>query len=188
MSRLLQRNLEKILHLSWSERHSHPHYYKRILLALVMLPMALTLVTCKPAQEQRWNVLLVTFDTTRADFIGSYGKETANTPTLDGMAANGTLFEQAMSSNPVTQPAHSTILTGTYPLSHGVRDNGLFKLPDASETLAEVLSANGYRTGAAIGGFPLVKSFGLNQGFDTSDGVRAGRSEPLVKLQWTFRF
>ena len=28
----------------------------------------------------------------------------------------------------------------------------------------------------------------LNQGFDTSDGVRAGRSEPLVKLQWIFRF
>jgi len=144
-------------------------YLNQILVALVILPVALTLTACKQEEKPRWNVLLVTFDTTRADFIGSYGKETANTPTLDGMAARGVLFEQARSSNPVTQPSHSTILTGTYPLSHGVRDNGLFKLPDASETLAEILAANGYRTGAAIGGFPLVKSFGLNQGFDFYD-------------------
>jgi len=157
------------LRLNWSAIHPVSHYLKRVLIAFLLLPGVLTLTSCQQEEKPRWNVLLVTFDTTRADFIGSYGKETANTPTLDGMAARGVLFEQALSSNPVTQPAHSTILTGTYPLSHGVRDNGLFKLPDASETLAEILAANGYRTGAAIGGFPLVKSFGLDQGFDFYD-------------------
>lgn len=154
---------------SWSVGHLFSRYLKPFLIAPLLLFGVLALVACQQEEKPRWNVLLVTFDTTRADFIGSYGKETANTPTLDGMAARGVLFEQALSSNPVTQPAHSTILTGTYPLSHGVRDNGLFKLPDASETLAEILAANGYRTGAAIGGFPLVKSFGLNQGFDFYD-------------------
>lgn len=157
------------MRLSWSDKHSISRYLKRILIASLLLPGVLLLTSCEQEKKPRWNVLLVTFDTTRADFIGSYGKETANTPTLDGMAARGVLFEQARSSNPVTQPAHSTILTGTYPLSHGVRDNGLFKLPEASETLAEILNANGYRTGAAIGGFPLVKSFGLNQGFEFYD-------------------
>ncbi len=140
-----------------------------IFMPVACLLAVFMLAACQQQPQPRWNVLLVTFDTTRADFIGAYGKEDASTPTLDGMAANGTLFERAMSSNPVTQPSHSTILTGTYPLAHGVRDNGLFKLPEASETLAEILRANGYRTGAAIGGFPLVRSFGLDQGFDFYD-------------------
>ena len=169
MARLWQLVLEIILQLNWSDPHSYVRCCKRFLAAVVMLPIVLALVACNHDQKPQWNVLLVTFDTTRADFIGSYGKESANTPTLDGMAASGTLFEQAMSSNPVTQPSHSTILTGTYPMTHGVRDNGLFKLPEASETLAEILAANGYRTGAAIGGFPLVKSFGLDQGFEFYD-------------------
>ncbi len=123
-----------------------------------------------------WNVLLVTFDTTRADFIGCYGKESARTENLDRLAAEGFLFENAMASNPVTQPAHSTILTGTYPMLHGVRDNMLFHLPDERATLAEILAPHGYRTGAAIGGFPLVRSFGLDQGFEHyDDDLTAGR-------------
>jgi hypothetical protein len=28
----------------------------------------------------------------------------------------------------------------------------------------------------------------LNQGLDTSHGIEAGRTAPLIKLQWTFRF
>lgn len=136
----------------------------------VAFALVLGLTSCERDRNfTRMNVLLVTFDTTRADFIGAYGRKDAFTPTLDGMAENGYLFEHAISSNPVTQAAHSTILTGTYPMAHGVRDNGLFKLPEESETLAELLKQHGYRTGAAVGGFPLVKSFGLNQGFDFYD-------------------
>ena len=41
------------------------------------------------------NVLLFTFDTTRADFLGCYGKDSARTPHLDRMAAQGFLFEHA---------------------------------------------------------------------------------------------
>lgn len=124
------------------------------------------------------NVLLVTFDTTRADFIGCYGKESARTANLDRLAAEGFLFEHAMASNPVTQPSHSTILTGTYPMLHGVRDNLLFKLPEERSTLAEILAAHGYRTGAAVGGFPLVRSFGIDQGFELyDDDLTAGRED-----------
>ncbi len=120
--------------------------------------------------EQRpWNVVLFTFDTTRADFLGCYGKPDAKTPHLDRLASEGFLFEQAMASNPVTQAAHATILTGVYPMAHGVRDNLLFRLPDQSRTLAELLKDRGYATGAAVGGFPLVASFGSSQGFDFYD-------------------
>jgi arylsulfatase A-like enzyme len=119
--------------------------------------------------RRAWNVVLVTFDTTRADFLGCYGKETAQTPNLDRLAAEGFLFEHAYTSNPVTQAAHATILTGVYPMVHGVRDNTFFHLPDGRTTLAEILAAHGYDTAAAIGGFPLTKEFGTAQGFDLYD-------------------
>lgn len=131
---------------------------------LLCAPLLLTGCGGRP-----WNVLLVTFDTTRADFLGCYGKDSARTPHLDGLAAEGYLFEHAYASNPVTQPSHSTILTGVYPMVHGVRDNTFFHLPDERQTLAETLSEHGYATGAAIGGFPLTREFGTAQGFDFYD-------------------
>lgn len=88
---------------------------------------------------------------------------------MDRLAVEGLRFEHAYSSIPLTAPSHSTILTGKYPIAHGVRDNGLFVLAPEQRTLAEILKERGYRTGAAIGGFPLVARFGLNQGFDFYD-------------------
>jgi arylsulfatase A-like enzyme/thioredoxin-like negative regulator of GroEL len=122
------------------------------------------------------NVLLLTLDTTRADRIGCYGREKARTPVLDRLAERGFLFVHCTSSNPVTQPAHATILTGVYPMVHGVRDNTYFRLPDQARTLAEILKDARYATGAAIGGFPLTKTFGTAQGFDYyNDDLRANR-------------
>ncbi len=139
----------------------------RVLIASLCSAGALVLAGC--GREQPLNVLLFTFDTTRADFIGCYGKDSARTPHLDQLAAEGFLFEHAYASNPVTQAAHSTILTGVYPMVHGVRDNTFFHLPDVRQTLAELLRDAGYATGAAVGGFPLTKEFGTAQGFDFYD-------------------
>jgi len=127
------------------------------------LPLLLLLQGC--GAERPWNVLLVTLDSTRADYLGAYGRESARTPHLDRLAAEGFLFADCVSTAPVTLPSHSTIHTGTYPPLHGVRDNGLFRLPEERTTLAEVLRARGYATGAAIGAFPLTREFGLTQGF-----------------------
>jgi arylsulfatase A-like enzyme len=85
------------------------------------------------------------------------------------LAADGTLFLDAQSAVPVTAPSHSTILTGLYPPAHGVRDNGLFVLPERQITLAEILQARGYATAAAVGSYPLSSEFGLDQGFDLFD-------------------
>lgn len=136
---------------------------------LVFLAVVLAVVLCSCSAEEPWNVVLITLDTTRADFLGCYGRADARTPNLDALAAAGTLFERAYSSNPVTQAAHSTILTGTYPMVHGVRDNGLFHLPPERTTLAEILADHGYATGAAVGGFPLTREFGTDQGFEFYD-------------------
>jgi len=120
-------------------------------------------------KPKRWNVLLVTFDTTRADHIGCYGNKDIETPNLDRLAAEGFLFERAYASAPITAPSHSTILTGLYPTGHAVRDNGIFVLDDANTTLAEMLSEAGYGTAAAVASFPLSSQFGLDQGFDLYD-------------------
>ena len=122
------------------------------------------------------NVVLVTFDTTRADHVGCYGNGTVSTPRIDDLAAQGVLFRHAYSSIPITLPSHTSMMTGKTPLSHGVRDNGLFVVPDEEVTLAELLSGNGYACAAAVGSYPLIAKFGLDQGFELFDDD--------VKSQW----
>ena len=141
----------------------------RRLCALALAALAAVAGGACRGKAHRPNVLIVTFDTTRADHIGAYGFADARTPVVDGLAAGGVLFENAYSSVPLTAPSHSTILTGKFPMANGVRDNGLFVLGPEQHTLAEILKERGYRTGAAIGGFPLLAKYGLGQGFEFYD-------------------
>jgi arylsulfatase A-like enzyme/Tfp pilus assembly protein PilF len=115
------------------------------------------------------NVILMTLDTTRADHLACYGYPNIRTPNLDGIARRGVLFEQAATATPLTLPAHCTIMTGMYPTYHGVRINGNTALSDEQTTIAEVLKAQGYQTGAFIGAFVLDGRWGLKQGFDHYD-------------------
>jgi arylsulfatase A-like enzyme/predicted Zn-dependent protease len=112
------------------------------------------------------NVLLITIDTLRADHVGSYGYRGADTPAMDALAARGLRFTHATTVAPLTLPAHSSLLTGTFPAFHGVRDNGGFYLGDDQVTLAEVLRAHGYRTGGFVSAFVLDRRWGIAQGFD----------------------
>ena len=111
-------------------------------------------------------MVLVTFDTTRADRLGCYGAEFARTPTIDELARHGIRYDHCFAPTPVTLPSHTSLFTGLYPFRHGLRDNGVGRLSDNAVTLAEVLKAAGYQTGAAIGAFVLDSQFGLEQGFD----------------------
>lgn len=112
-------------------------------------------------------LLLVTLDTTRADHLGAYGWQAARTPTLDRLAREGLLFENAVAPAPITLPSHASILTGVAPPAHGVRDNGIFELSPEAELVSEVLRREGWRTGAFVGSFVLNGRFGLDQGFET---------------------
>jgi arylsulfatase A-like enzyme/Tfp pilus assembly protein PilF len=114
-----------------------------------------------------YNVLLVTIDTLRADRVGAYGFEEVDTSVLDGLAEQGVTFERAYSPTPLTLPAHSSLMSGTYPGFHGVRDNGAFVLPTDLDTLAKVFSRTGYDTAAFVGAFVLDSRWGLSDGFDT---------------------
>jgi tetratricopeptide (TPR) repeat protein len=115
------------------------------------------------------SVVMVTLDTTRADRFGCYGSTAGLTPFFDSLAERGVVFENAESVAPITLPSHTSMMTGLYPTKHGVRNNGMFVLDDAIETLAEVFSENGYATGAFISAQVLVARYGLDQGFDVYD-------------------
>ena len=120
-------------------------------------------------REAGLRVLLVTVDTLRADALGAYGRAGAETPWMDRLAAEGVRFAEARAQNVVTLPSHANILSGRYPPDHGVRDNSGFRFPAGQETLATVLKAQGYRTGAFVSAFPLDSRFGLDRGFDVYD-------------------
>jgi arylsulfatase A-like enzyme/Tfp pilus assembly protein PilF len=114
------------------------------------------------------NVLLVTIDTLRADALAAYGGRAA-TPRLDRLAASGARFTFAHAHAVVTLPSHTSLLTGTYPYEHGVRDNNGYRVRQGQATLATRLKPLGFATGAFVGGFPLDQRFGLNVGFDLYD-------------------
>ncbi|MGH9324314.1 MAG: sulfatase-like hydrolase/transferase [Vicinamibacteria bacterium] len=115
------------------------------------------------------NVLLVSIDTLRYDYLGCYGNRVVKTPHLDALAARGVLFENAVAHAVVTLPSHASILTGLYPTGHGIHDNAGYSLQEQHRTLAEIFSENGYKTGAFVAAFPLDSRFGLTQGFDLYD-------------------
>jgi len=93
-----------------------------------------------PYKGSDLNLLVFTLDTTRADHLGCYGYKQVDTPNIDQLAKNGVLFKTAISQSPLTLPSHSSIFTGTYPLYHGVRDNGGFYLEPEHMTLAKYIA------------------------------------------------
>ena len=94
-----------------------------------LLLACISLVGCaRPDAVPPPSILLVTFDTLRADRVGCYGYSEAETPNLDALARDGVRFDNARTHIPLTLPSHATILTGLLPPRHGVRGNGLFRL------------------------------------------------------------
>ncbi len=147
-------------------RRPRPAAALRLTALGVLLCGAVLASGCGDAAPDRLDVLIVTFDTTRADRFGAYGRAEAETPVFDALAREGRLFERAWSPVPITLPAHTTLLTGTAPPVHGVRENAVYRVQDESLLLSEVLSEHGWRTGAFVGSFVLDERFGLDQGFD----------------------
>ena len=135
-----------------------------------LLAQSICLLACFPGfLHAADNILLISVDTLRADHLSCYGYKLNKTPDIDRWAAEGIRFDRAYTEYPLTLPAHSTLLTGTYPFRHGVRENVGFALGDDQLTLAEVLKAHGYTTAGFIGSYVLASEFGIGQGFDSYD-------------------
>jgi arylsulfatase A-like enzyme/Flp pilus assembly protein TadD len=132
---------------------------------LVLRPSGSSFTALRKGRD--FNVILITLDTTRADKIGVYGCTQVKTPVIDGFARRGLRFEECISQTPLTLPSHTSIMSGTFPPYHGVRDNGGFLVPPELTTAAEIFKKAGYQTGAFVAAYVLDSRWGLNQGFDT---------------------
>jgi arylsulfatase len=153
--------------------------------------------------------VLVTLDTTRVDHLSTYGYARETSPNLTRLAAEGVRYTRVWSPSPWTLPAHASLFTGLSPAAHGAHSDtagahsladairhplahhsAAGKLDDRFSTLAELLAARGYRTGAFIAGPWLKRPFGLMQGFERVDddvtGVEGRRADVVTDhaLAW----
>lgn len=138
------------------------------------LLLALTCLGCGPEQTAP-NVILVSLDTLRADHTGLYGSPLDITPNLNRIGKDGVVFNRAIAQCTHTQDSHMSLLQSRYPTTTG---------PEYA-TLAEVLSAAGYRTSAFTGGGLVSAELGFDRGFDRYDAYPGGFTDALpVARSW----
>jgi len=124
------------------------------------------------------SLVLLVIDTLRVDELPRDGA-------LAAFARQGVEFRQCISAAPWTLPAVSSLLTGLYPSQHGAVSADT-ELPTDITTLAELLHARGYATGAFTGGAFVSRAHHLDQGFEVFDAscerrfARFGTHVPLV--------
>jgi arylsulfatase A-like enzyme len=141
--------------------------YRRGTLALACTILLASSASCRKGSGPA-NLVLITLDTTRADFVGAYGPGNARTPALDALAAQGTLFENANSLIPITLPSHASMFYSEAPHAVGNYNNGqAVRRSRARPALAELFRRNGYATAAFVSLGVLASEFGLGRGFET---------------------
>jgi len=154
------------------------------------------LAGCSP-EPPRTNLLLVSFDTLRADRLGAYGNHEWNattSPSVDALAARGTLLERCLATRGQTHPSLGALLTGKYPITTGLRENALTLLPQ-HKTLIEHLARAGWVTGVFVANFDKQSEFDewVFRGADSKgDGYAGHRKEEAAnesrfQQQWDDR-
>lgn len=135
-------------------------------------------------ETQAPNVLFVMVDTLRADHVGALGAD-FQTPAIDGLAADGVVFEQAFAAASWTRAAGASLWTSRIPSGHGASLKAS-RLPDEAVTYAEVLRTAGFANGALINNINLTQTFNFDQGFDAfyyeAPEYRLGATESVFGL------
>jgi arylsulfatase A-like enzyme len=120
-------------------------------------------------------VILISCDTLRADHLGCYGYSRPTTPSLDALAREAIVFDNAWSSAPLTGPSVSSLLTGYTPDEVGATPTNREVMPESVPTLAEAVQKAGFVTAAVVSNGVLRRppksmgNIGVQQGFDTYD-------------------
>jgi len=147
------------------------------------------------------NLLIVTVDTLRADHLGVYGNNRwadSPSPNLDALAVQGVVFDWNYAPRGQTHPSLASLITGKYPITTGLRENG-FPLSTEHRTLFEHLQQAGYQTGVFIANFEVdnpknAAESWIARGADVkSDGFagkrnqESGSSESRYQRTWDER-
>ncbi len=145
-------------HTGWTRRARTPGA------AALILALALWAAPAIDAESAPPNVVMFFIDTLRADHVGCYGYPRETSPSLDALAARGTLFENAISQSSWSLPSYASAFTSLYSSAHHVDEKNQ-RLSPSLTTLAGIFSSNGYDTAAFVGGSHLSAIFGLDTGF-----------------------
>ncbi len=162
-----------------------------------LLPLALLAILAgcgldsSPTQSARsGRVIVISLDTLRADRLGLYGYGRPTSPELERFAKGATVYTRAQAAAPWTLPSHVSLFTGLHPYEHGARtwsqdqlgslqskgwtpSNNAGPLAPEHQTLAEVLQAEGYATGAVVTNIAFMHPhYGVAQGFEHYDQRR----------------
>lgn len=137
--------------------------WARMLMATVLLTWLAGCGETPPADPP--NVILITVDTLRADRLGAYGHGAAQTPNLDRLAEEGTLFLQATTPLPRTTPALASLMSGLQPHRHGSREVGQ-PAKEGTKDLGAMLSERGYWSLGLSANGAAGRQTGVARGFD----------------------
>ncbi len=135
-------------------------------------PVPLQDITPAGQAQRSPDVILIVMDTVRADHLSVYGYPRKTTPFLERFAESAILYRRCISASDFSLPSHASMFTGLYPSWHGAHsdESGMRPLADGFITIAEDLSARGYRTmGVSANHAFLGPQFGLDQGFQIMD-------------------
>jgi arylsulfatase len=133
-----------------------------------------------PRPAPTTNVIIFLIDTLRADRIGAYGyKDRPTSPAMDGLAAEGVVFESAYAAAPWTLPSVASLFTSTFLCEHSTISRRT-RLPSDLETLAEKLDRCGYDTYSLFANSFLGNKFGLSRAFELPAASTRNGGEQLT--------
>ncbi len=128
-------------------------------------------------------VIVYLVDTLRADHTGPYGYTRDTTPALDEFAKDAVVFDTAVSQASWTKPSVASLMTSLLPGRHRavqLRD----PLDVGHVTLAEMLEAKGFATGAAIANSVIyLQGSNFEQGFDSFAGLHGPQNRPSKTVE-----
>jgi len=120
------------------------------------------------------NLVLIVADTLRADHLSLYGYPRNTSPNLTSFAREAATFTNAIVQKTKTSPSVASLLTGTYPYTHGIVGCGT-RLPDEAVTLAELLRDRRFTTHSIVANSNVGGAFNFDQGFASVDEIWADR-------------
>jgi len=139
--------------------------------ASLFLVLGLFLIVCSDKKPKKIkNVILITLDTLRADYVSAYRPEKSKTPNIDFFAKKGILWENCYSLIPITAPAHASLFYSLPPHRLNFYNNGQIFHPEKNQSsLAELFQKKGFKTAAFISLGVLQSHFELYHGFELYD-------------------
>ncbi len=137
-------------------------------LSLSLLVVASPCSGLNAAEKQPPNIVLLVSDDQRFDTLGCMGNEIIQTPHIDALAAEGTLFRNAFCTTSICATSRATILNGQYARRHGIW------------SFRQMLSAEEFANS-----FPMqLKEHGYHLGFIGKWGVGGGNTMPADKYDY----